>query len=292
VLDRDASDWRLNDVNLPTMQVVRRTSLSDVINLLGTASVLAVSADGQKVYVETARIVGPARWDQQLGTGQPDTDYSIAVYDVAQGAFVRSIPLERPWCGVASLFALPDGQLLVRCPTARDVRWIDTRLGKQVASTSVGGVGGVLSRDGHSFWMVAENAHLFEIDIAKRAVTRSSELSDGLSQTLPFQQPHLSADGRRLFVRAAPDSNELWYHGLGTVVWIIDTNTLQRITAVRLPAPAYDMAPSPDGRTLIISTLNTDKRDEWGSRLIDIATGQELGRWPWMQIGMQAKSSN
>jgi hypothetical protein len=287
VLAPKGSDWQLDELVLPTMQVVKRTSLTDVINLLGTDRVLAVSMDGKEVYAETARITGPVRWDPQLQVGQPDTAYGIAVYGVAQGAFVRSISLEPPWCGVASLFALADGQLLVWCPTAHDLRWLDTQFGRQVATLGVSGVGGVLSPDRHVFWIVTGNAHLFEIDVAKRAISWTSDLSDGLAPIVPYQQLHVSSDGKLLFVRAAPGPEELWRQGLATVVWTLETTTFHHIADVRLPTPAYDFIPSPDGRLLGISTLNWEKPSERGLYVMDTATGRELSRWPWMLIGMQ-----
>lgn len=287
-----SSNWELIELTLPTMQVVKRILLGDGIDALGTYHGLAISTDGREVYAETARIIGPNRWDPRLQVGLPDTAYAIAVYDVAQGAFVRSIPLEPPWCGVASLFALPDGQLLVRCPTAREVRWLDTRLGRQLASLSVGGVGGVLSPDRRVLWMVSGNGHLFEIDMTKRAITWTSDLSDGLAPIVPWQEPHVSADGKRLFVRAAPGPEELWRQGLATVIWIVETTTFQHIADVSLPTPAYDFIPSPDGRLLVISTLNWEQPSERGTYVMDTDTGRELGRWPWMLSGMQTKSSN
>jgi hypothetical protein len=39
---------------------------------------------------------------------QPESDYGIAVYDVAPGAFSRSMTLAGPWFGVAELYALPN----------------------------------------------------------------------------------------------------------------------------------------------------------------------------------------
>jgi hypothetical protein len=291
VLAPKGSDWQLNELVLPTMQVVKRTTLADVINLLGTERVLAVSMDGLEVYAETAHIIGPVRWDPRLQVGQPDTDYGIAVYDVTQGAFVRSISLDPPWCGVASLFALADGQLLVWCPTAHDVRWLDTQLGRQVATFGVSGVGGVLSPDRRAFWIVTGNAHLIEIDVTKRAISWTSDLSDGLAPIVPYQQLHVSSDGKVLFVRAAPGPEELWRQGLATVVWTLETTTFHHIADVPLSTPAYDFVPSPDGHLLVISTLNWERPSERGVYVLDTATGRELSRWPWTLIGMQVSES-
>jgi hypothetical protein len=41
-------------------------------------------------------ITGPSRFDPQLRVGQPESEYGIAVYDVAGGAFARSITLPAP----------------------------------------------------------------------------------------------------------------------------------------------------------------------------------------------------
>jgi hypothetical protein len=49
-----------------------------------------------EVYVETMRISGPSRFDPRLRVGQPESDYGIAVYDVARSAFSRSMKLAGP----------------------------------------------------------------------------------------------------------------------------------------------------------------------------------------------------
>jgi hypothetical protein len=79
------------------------------------------------------RITGPYRFDAQLRVGQPESDYGIAVYDVARGAFSRSITLSAPWCGVAELYALPDGRLAALFLTAHQVPLIDPKIDQQVA---------------------------------------------------------------------------------------------------------------------------------------------------------------
>jgi hypothetical protein len=40
-----------------------------------------------------------------------------------------------------------------------------------------------------------------------------------------------------------------------TVVWLVDTSTLQRVADVPLPEPAFDTAPSPDGSALLATTV-------------------------------------
>src|SRR5207302_5417245 len=119
--DQNRAEWRLNELEMPSLRVLRRTAVADGINLNGRARVLAVGRDNAEVYVETARIVGPNRFDPQLRVGQPDSEYRIAVYDVAKGVFSRTISLDPPWCGVAELSALGDGRLEVPCPTAHQV---------------------------------------------------------------------------------------------------------------------------------------------------------------------------
>jgi hypothetical protein len=44
---------------------------------------------------------------------------------------------------------------------------------------------------------------------------------------------------------------------------------------------------SPDGRLLVISSLNWEKPGERGLYVMDPATSRELSRWPWMLIGIQ-----
>jgi hypothetical protein len=90
------AEWRLNELELPSLRVLRRALYPDGINLLGQASIVALAHDGAEVYVETMHITGPSRFDPQLRVGQPESEYGIAVYDVAGGAFARSITLPAP----------------------------------------------------------------------------------------------------------------------------------------------------------------------------------------------------
>lgn len=280
LLDRAGFDWRLSELATPSLQVLRRTPLPDAINLLGVGRVVAVASDGRHVYVETMRIVGPERWDPQLRVGQPESIYGIAVYDVAQGAFTGQIPLDAPWCGVADLFALPDGRLSLFCSTAGDVRLVDLGRGKQTASVAVGtAVGSVPSLDGRHLWLVRDTGDLVDVDLAALAITYTRQLGDDHGRWVPHQRLALAQAGQRLYVRAAPGNAEARARGLGTVAWVVDTSTWQRVAVVPLPAPAFDLAPSPDGHALLATTVNTGNPQEEGTRLVDAASGRELRCW-------------
>jgi hypothetical protein len=105
-----------------------------------------------------------------------------------------------------------------------------------------------------------------------------------------FQRLHVTADGTRLFVRAAPGQPELRSRGLATVVWVVDTVTLSVVAEVPLPAPAFDAAPTPDGAAVITSnTLNTPDAGERATQLVEIPTGRELARWSGAVSGMQTQ---
>jgi DNA-binding beta-propeller fold protein YncE len=283
--------WELRELEAPSLRLLRQVPVHQGTGLLGLHRVVAVAPDGQHVYVETMRIIGPTRWDPVLYHGQPDSEYGIVVYDVASGTVTREIKLEPPWCGVAELYALPAGRLAAFCPIPREVRLIDVGQGKQLASVGAGGFAGIAAPDGRLFWVVAENARLFEIDIAKAAVTRKVDLSEGGGVSLPYQELHMSADGKRLFVRAAPHDPELRATGNGSVVWVIDTDTMQRIADVPLPAPAYHLAPTPDGLTLVATTLNLKDRSQDRTRLIEVPSGRELASWPGVISGPRVVAS-
>jgi hypothetical protein len=81
--------------------VLRRTPPGDAIDLLGRGRIEAVAAGGGEVYVETLRVIGPQRFDPRLGVGQPDSEYGIAVFDVA--AISAGPGPRRPVIGVASI---------------------------------------------------------------------------------------------------------------------------------------------------------------------------------------------
>jgi hypothetical protein len=104
---------------------------------------------------------------------------------------------------------------------------------------------------------------------------------------VPFQQLHVTADGRRLFVRVAPGDAELRAEGNGTAGWIVDTTTLRRVGTVALPAPAYYLAPTPDGRMVVATTNNVADRRLFGTRLIDVPSGRLLAYWPGTLIWPQ-----
>lgn len=281
LLDREGYDWRLSELATPSLQVLHRTPLPDAINLLGIGRVMTVASDGRHVYVETLRIVGPEHWDPQLRVGQPESVYGIDVYDVARGAFTGQIPLDAPWCGVADLFALPDGRLSLFCPTAGEVRLIDPGQAKQIDSVAVGmAVGSVPSPDGHTLWLVRDTGELVEVDLTSMTITRTRQLGDDTGRWVPWQRLALAQAGQRLYVRAAPGDAEARARGLGSVVWVVDTTTWQRISVVPLPAPAFDLAPSPDGHALLTTTVNTGNPQEEGTRLVDATSGRELRRWP------------
>lgn len=281
LLDREGVDWRLSELVTPSLQILHRTLLPDAINLLGTGRVVTVAPDGRHVYVETMRVIGPQRWDPTLRVGQPESVYGIAVYDVAQGTFTGQIPLAAPWCGVADLFALPDGRLSLFCPTAGEVRLVDPGQGKQIASVAVGmAAGSVPSPDGRHVWLVRDTGELVDVALASMTITGKRQLGDDTGRWVPLQRLALAQAGRRLYLRAAPGDAEALARGLGTVLWVVDTATWQRVAVMPLPAPAFDLVPAPDGRTLLTTTANTGNSPEEGTRLVDAASGRELRRWP------------
>jgi hypothetical protein len=73
---------------------------------------------------------------------------------------------------------------------------------------------------------------------------------------------------------------ELRSSGVADVVMVADTASLQRVAQFDLPAPAFDAAPTPDGRALVISNTNTAEPNERVTRLVEVPTGRELWRWP------------
>jgi hypothetical protein len=216
------------------------------------ARAVAVAVDGRSVYVQTMRVVGPNRFDARLGVGQPESAYGVAVYDVARGAFVREVPLGPPWCGVAELYPLPDGRLAVFCGLAHEVRLVDPVRGAQVGSVGVDGIASVVGPDGRRLWAVDRVGGVHEVDLGRMAVVREAQIgSDRGEPSVPGQELHATADGTRLFVRAAPGDAELRATGNGSEVWVVDTATLRRLAVVPLPAPEPEASPlepeEPDG---------------------------------------------
>jgi hypothetical protein len=282
LVDQQRPEWRLNELELPSLRGLGRARYSVWISLLGQATIVAVARDGAEVYVETMRITGPSRFDPQLRVGQPESEYGIAVYDVARGAFSRSMTLPGPWCGVAELSALPDGRLAALCPTAHQVRLLDPRTGQQVGSVSVSGEKGALSPDGSKLWVVTSSGQLQEVDLVRGVIGRTVSLpaaGETCAPCVPLQRLHVSTDGRTLFVPATPGAPELRGTGRASVVWTVDTSTLQRVATVPLPEPVFDSAPSPDGSALLVSTVVSppDRQTSW---LLAVPSGRALVKWP------------
>lgn len=281
----------LHQLELPALRSLREAQIDGAIPILGTGQVLAVAPDGAEVYVETMRIIGPQRWDDRLRTGRPESVYGVGVYDVATGALARRFDFGPPWCGVAELFTLPDQHLLVFCQTAQDVRLVNPLAGREIGRIGLGdpplygnapgrAVASILSPDGKHLYLVRDSGGLVELDVASHTLTRGVVLGGDGSQRVPYQRLHLLQDGAKLFVRVAMYQADLRGRGLGDVVWIVDTTTLKRTGEIRLPVPAFDTAPTPDGRLLVTSNTNTQLATEQGTRLIDIQSGAELAHWP------------
>jgi hypothetical protein len=282
--DEQRAEWQLNELELPSLRVIRRTRFADGIDLLGRARIVAAGHDGREVYVETWHASGgPTRFDPQLGVGQSEGTYAIAVYDVAQGAFSRTIGLDAPWCGVGELHALADGRLAVLCTLGHQPRLqlVDPRLGQVVGNLRVSGEQAAVSADSRRMWVVSGTGQVQEIDLAQMAIARSVEEgggNDACNGCVPHQRLHASADGSTLFIRAAARQLVHPPTDSGTDVWVVDTATLQRVAEVHLPAPAFDTAPTPDGRAILATT---DSPDRQSTRLVDVPSGHELAYWPW-----------
>jgi hypothetical protein len=75
--------------------------------------------------------------------------------------------------------------------------------------------------------------------------------------------------------------------GQATVIWVVDTTTLQKIADVPLPAPVSDAVPTPDGQALLVSNTNTQDPIARMTRLLEVPSGRELARWPASIGGIQ-----
>jgi DNA-binding beta-propeller fold protein YncE len=105
------------------------------------------------------------------------------------------------------------------------------------------------------------------------------------------QNVHITADGTRLFVAASPGDPGLRATGNGSVVWIADTATLRRIGEIPLPAAAFFVLPTPDGRALIATTSNVPDRIQVGTRLVEVPRGRVLAFWPGPVSGLDVLNS-
>lgn len=284
----------VHELELPSLRPLGGAALPDAVTPLGHAQVLAVSPDGREVYVQAAHYVDQQRLAPDHRSGQPDSEDSVAVYDVSQGTFTRRIPLQSGACGISQIFVQPDGRLVVFCPFREQVRLVDPKLGGQVgAIDGIAGSMAALAIDGWTLLVLDRSGYVQEIDLQQQTVGRRVQLraaGGACSPCIPYQFLHLSADGTRLFVRVAPGRADLVSTGHSTVVWVIDTNTLQLITEVPLPAPAFDNAPLPDGGAMLAGNTNTQDANERASRLIEVPSGRELARWPGGLVAIEVRN--
>jgi hypothetical protein len=187
------------------------------------------------------------------------------------------------------LFALPDRRLAIFCQTAQNVRLVDPSDGREMARIGLGdpprvgnapgrAIASIANPDGQVLYAVRDSGGLVEVDLVQHALARGVVVGGDGGQRVPYQMLHLSQDGTQLFVRAAIHQPDLRNRGIGDVVWIVDTSTLQRIAEVQLPAPAFDAAPTPDGRMLITSNTNTQDPNEKLPRMVDLPSGREIAR--------------
>lgn len=283
----------------PGLRILHEMTLPDRINILGNGQVVAVAPSGDQVYVETTRIIGPNRWDPTLRVGQPDSQYGLAIYDVAKGRFTKEIWLDPPWCGVAGLSALPNGRVAVFCPTALDVRLVDLRLGKQVATVSLGSapragnlpgwpIRSVLAPDGSHLLVVEDNGTLLEVDLARMAITHVGTVGDGLRQDIPLQAacPCLTANGHTLVIPAAPADALARATGNATVAWLANPALRPRTTTVPLPAPASSVVLGPDDQTVLVSS-GAGSGSRQGTWLLHLPDGHPIADWPGELIDVQ-----
>jgi hypothetical protein len=156
------------------------------------------------------------------------------------------------------------------------------KTGQQVRSVSVSGEKGALSPDDSKLWVVTSSGQLQEVDLVRGVIGRTGSLpaaGETCAPCVPLQRLHASADGRTLFVPAAPGAPELRATGRASVVWMVATSTLLRVAAVPLPEPAFDSAPTSDGSALLESTVVAppDRQTSW---LLAVPSGRELVKWP------------
>jgi hypothetical protein len=229
------------------------------------------------------RVIGPQRFDQRLRVGQPDSEYGIAIFDVAKGTFTRTIWLDPPWCGVGEIFGAPADRVAVLCPVSHQLRMLDLNLGHEVGRLDVSGVMAAPSPDGRRLWLLSTAGDLEEVDLAQLKVTRRSKLvgSESCSFCLPLQRLHSSIDGLHLYLRAAPNQPDLPPTGRGSRVWIVDTGTLQRVADLPLPDAAFDSTPTPDGGFMMASTMRSEPPTGNATWFIELASGRVIKHWPW-----------
>ena len=71
LVDQQRAEWRLNELELPSLRVLRRALYPDGISLSGQATIVAVAHDVAEVYVETMRITGPSDSIRSFAWGNP-----------------------------------------------------------------------------------------------------------------------------------------------------------------------------------------------------------------------------
>lgn len=135
--------------------------------------------------------------------------------------------------------------------------------------------------------MIGSNGSVHEVDLDRLIQIRAAHVDPNASGAeVPLQQPHLTGDGSRLFILAAPGNAEARARGLGTAVWVVDTSTLQLVANVPLPATVSHVAPTSDGHAMLVTLDSGDALASRSMRLLEIPGGREEGHWPGVVVGV------
>ena len=306
LLDNDATQgldaWRLTELETPSLRVLRRVAVPNAFRARGSASIVAVAVDGREVYVRTLESrAAPGEYAR----GGDDAVFGLAVFDVAQGTITRVMRLVNIGYACNAMAALADGDLLVHCGGA--MAWIDPREGRIVHSLAMPPGSLVVSPDSRRAWHIDRYGLLSEIDLAARRLTRRAHLTrvpGAEPTTVPVvepptaptpatemrvaaHEPGVTADGDYLFVLGVA-TERVGEFGQARLVWVVDTGTLRVEREIALSAPAASLAPTPDGRFLVVAT-SLDATPAARAWAIDVMTGQEVGRLPGPSGGLAVR---
>jgi hypothetical protein len=160
---------------------------------------------------------------------------------------------------------------------------VDVATGQQLPSTlPVNGNNAILTPDSQRLLVVSGSGQIQEVDLDQLVITRSVSLTGDLqcAYCVPSQPLHLSSDGQRLTLVAAPGPPELRSQVNATVAWIVDTNTLTRVADVPIGPHTVDAFELPDRHALVTSRVELSTPNGSALRLVHVPSGQELEQWP------------
>lgn len=212
---------------------------------------LAISPDGQRLYVQTLQTIGP-------GQDLP----GVATFDTVHGRFLPDTA-EVPGCGLGQAVSEPAGwDLAVQCLATHDLRFLRLAPSGAVAAehtvalpvgTSGGSdlaepAGSALAPDRRTVAVITLGGRAIIVDAASGQILQAADLGVAPGRWVPQGMLALSPDGARLYLGVGR-LDERSQHVADQIV-VIDPHTWRRVGTITPPQPLWGLATDRNGGRL------------------------------------------